>query len=393
MNKNVWLLFASNAFAFSVAPVTVFLSGIIGSKISPIKSLSTLPMSLSIVGTAIFIIAASKIMSITGRKKGFILASISTSLIALLASYAVLKQNFLLYSISCFFLGFGMAFAHQYRFAAAESVDKKQAPKAISLLLFAGILSALLGPNLANYGRNLISESLYVGSYICLSLLTLSSIFFLIFYNEKKFTNKQKITKGRSIYELISQPKFLQAIVSSSFAYAVMSFLMTATPISMHIVEKMSLDSTSIVIQLHIISMFLPALFTGNLIKILGHNKIMLIGVLFFVLTIFLSFMEQTLINYIFALVFLGVGWNFLFISGTSLLVLNYKDEEKYRAQGFNDFIVFSIQATASLTAGIVLSFTSWRVMNLLCIPFLIIIIISIYRAEKLTKTSNNVST
>ena len=158
MNKNVWLLFASNAFAFSVAPVTVFLSGIIGTSISPIKSLSTLPMSLSIVGTAIFIIAASKIMSITGRKKGFILSSITTSLFALLAAYSVYRQNFILYSFSCFCLGFGMAFAHQYRFAAAESVDKELAPKAISLLLFAGILSALLGPNLANFGKILFQR-------------------------------------------------------------------------------------------------------------------------------------------------------------------------------------------------------------------------------------------
>ena len=386
MNKNVWLLFASNACAFSVAPVTVFLSGIIGSSITPIKSLSTLPMSLSIVGTALFIIAASKIMSITGRKKGFILSSITSSLFALLAAYAVMKQNFILYSLSCFSLGFGMAFAHQYRFAAAESVDKKQAPKAISLLLFAGILSALLGPNLANLGKNIISEGLYVGSYLCLSLLTLSSIIFLVFYNEKKVTDKKKISKGRSILELISQPRFLQALVSSSFAYAVMSFLMTATPISMHINDNMSLNSTSFVIQLHIISMFLPALVTGNLIKKFGHSKIMYCGVLFFIITIFLSYLDQTVTNYLFSLIFLGLGWNFLFISGTSLLVLNYREEERFRAQGFNDFIVFSIQATASLTAGVVLSYTSWKTMNMLCIPFLIIIIFTTLRADRLSR-------
>ncbi len=389
MNKNVWLLFASNAFAFSVAPVTVFLSGIIGTSISPIQSLSTLPMSLSIVGTAIFIIAASKIMSITGRKKGFILSSITTSLFALLAAYSVLKQNFILYSFSCFCLGFGMAFAHQYRFAAAESVDKKQAPKAISLLLFAGILSALLGPNLANFGKNIISEGLYVGSYLCLSLLTLSSIIFLIFYKENKIIDNKKTLKGRTILELISQPRFLQALVSSSFAYAVMSFLMTATPISMHIHDDMTLNSTSFVIQLHIISMFLPALITGNLIKKYGHSKIMYFGVLFFVFTIMLSYFEQTVINYLFSLAFLGLGWNFLFISGTSLLVLNYKEEERFRAQGFNDFIVFSIQATASLTAGIVLSFTSWKIMNILCIPFLIIIIFTTLRADRLLSKTN----
>ena len=216
-----------------------------------------------------------------------------------------------------------------------------------------------------------------------MSLLTLSSIIFLVFYNEKKVTEKKKISRGRSILELISQPRFLQALVSSSFAYAVMSFLMTATPISMHINDNMSLNSTSFVIQLHIISMFLPALVTGNLIKKFGHSKIMYFGVLFFIITIFLSYLNQTVTNYLFSLIFLGLGWNFLFISGTSLLVLNYREEERFRAQGFNDFIVFSIQATASLTAGVVLSYTSWKTMNMLCIPFLIIIIFTTIRADR----------
>ena len=162
-----------------------------------------------------------------------------------------------------------------------------------------------------------------------------------------------------------------------------MSFLMTATPISMHIQDKMSLNSTSFVIQFHIISMFLPALITGNLIKKYGHSKIMYTGVLFFFITILLSFQNQTFINYLLALVFLGLGWNFLFISGTSLLVLNYKEEERFKAQGFNDFIVFSVQATASLTAGVVLSYTSWKTMNMLCIPILIVIIFTILRADR----------
>ena len=165
-----------------------------------------------------------------------------------------------------------------------------------------------------------------------------------------------------------------------------MSFLMTATPISMHINDNMSLNSTSFVIQLHIISMFLPSLVTGNLIKTFGHSKIMYCGVLFFIITIFLSYLDQTVTNYLFSLIFLGLGWNFLFISGTSLLVLNYREEERFRAQGFNDFIVFSIQATASLTAGVVLSYTSWKTMNMLCIPFLIIIIFTTLRADRLSR-------
>ena len=161
-----------------------------------------------------------------------------------------------------------------------------------------------------------------------------------------------------------------------------MSFLMTATPISMHVMEKISLAKTGLVIQLHIAAMFLPSLITGNLIKKFGHSKIMYSGVILFSITILTSLFEQNFINYLIALIFLGFGWNFLFISGTSLLVLSYKEEEKFKAQGFNDLIVYTVQAIASLSAGIFISLTSCKTMNLVCIIFLIIIIISTLRAD-----------
>ena len=165
-----------------------------------------------------------------------------------------------------------------------------------------------------------------------------------------------------------------------------MSFLMTATPISMHVMEKISLTKTGLVIQLHIAAMFLPSLITGNLIKKFGHSKIMYVGVILFSVTILTSLFEQNFFNYLIALIFLGFGWNFLFISGTSLLVLSYREEEKFKAQGFNDLIVYSVQAVASLSAGIFISLTSWKTMNLVCVIFLIIIIISTLRADFVDK-------
>jgi MFS family permease len=256
------------------------------------------------------------------------------------------------------------------------------APKAISIILLAGIGSAFIGPNLANISKEIIPQHLYAGSYIALAVLTLTSTIFLFFYNDNH--KKYEVTKksSRSYIELISQPRFLQALVASAFAYAVMSFLMTATPISMHVMEKISLAKTGFVIQLHIAAMFLPSLITGNLIKKFGHSKIMYSGVVLFLITILLSLFEQNFLNYLIALIFLGLGWNFLFISGTSLLVLSYKEEEKFKAQGFNDLIVYTIQAIASLSAGIFLTLTSWKTMNLICIIFLIIIAISTLRAD-----------
>jgi len=382
MNKNLWILTVSQIFSFTPAPVNVFLSGIIGSSLSPIKSLQTVPTSLMIVGVAIFSFFAAKIMSRIGRKAGFLYAALFSTFSVLLGAYAVWDKNFYLFCLACFFIGNGMAFTHQYRFAAAESVVKTFIPKALSIIMLASIFSALLGPNIANFNKDLISGHLFVGSYLSLAVLTFIPVLFLTFYNPKEELKIAKEYKGRSYFKLISQPRFLQAVVSAAFAYAVMSFLMTATPINMHVIEHYSLNKTGIVIQLHIVSMFLPSLITGNLLRKFGHSKVIYIGVIFFLIAILLSFLESSFFIYLFSLVFLGIGWNFLYLSGTGLLVLSYKEEEKFKAQGFNDILVFSTQALASLSAGYMLSMTSWKTMNLIAVPFLILIVLSSIRAD-----------
>ena len=385
MNKNLSLLTLSQVFGFTAANVTVFLSGIIGSQISPIKTLSTLPPSIYVIGIAISTIFAAKIMSIIGRRWGFVSASITSSISCLIAAYAIMVGNFFIFCIACFILGTGMAFIHQYRFAAAESVEKDKAPKAISTLLLAGIVSAFIGISLANYTKNFISNHLYVGSYLMLAVLTLAPAFFLSFYKDKNETsyNVDKKNITRNYFEFIAEPRFLQALTSATLAYVVMAFLMTATPISMHIIHNLSLEKTGLVIQFHVLSMFLPSLFTGNLIKKFGYSKMMYLGVFFYILTILISLFEPTFFNYLFGLIFLGIGWNFLFVSGTSLLVTTYKPEEKFKAQGFNDLVVFSATALSSLSAGILISLTSWKTLNLLCIPFLILIVVSIINADR----------
>jgi MFS family permease len=382
MNKNLWIITVSQIFSFTPAPVNVFLSGIIGSTLSPIKSLQTVPTSLMIVGVAVFSFFAAKIMNRIGRKAGFLYAAIFSTLSVLMAAYAVWDKNFYLFCLACFFIGNGMAFTHQYRFAAAESVKRSFIPKALSIIMLATIFSALLGPNIANFSKDLINGHLFVGSYLSLAVLTFTPVIFLSFYSPNAEPTRDKEYKGRSYFELILQPRFLQAVASAAFAYAVMSFLMTATPINMHITENYSLNKTGIVIQLHIVSMFLPSLITGYLLKKFGHSIIIYAGVSFYILTILLSFLQSSFFNYLFSLVFLGIGWNFLYLSGTGLLVLSYREEEKFKAQGFNDILVFSIQALASLSAGYILSMTSWKTMNLIAVPFLILIVFSSIRAD-----------
>ncbi len=388
MNKNLSLLMISQVFGFTNATITVFLGGIIGSQITPIKSLSTLPVALSVVGTAIFTFFAAKIMSKIGRRLGFIFSAIGSSAGTLLAAFSISQENFILFCISCLILGMGMAFTHQYRFAAAESVEKEKAPKAISNLMLAGIVSGFMALTLANYTKNFIPDHLYVGSYLLLAVFTFLPAIFLFFYKDSEKTTVDFNTKykGRRLSKIVFQPRFLQAVTAAAVAYAVMSCLMTATPLSMHVMEKMSLEKTGIVLQFHLIAMFLPSLITGHLIKKFGHSNIIYVGVLFYVVTIILSLFQQTYANYMIALIFLGLGWNFLFISGTSLVVLTYKEEEKFKAQGINDLIVYSTMAVASLSAGILLSLTGWKMMNLFCLPFLILTIYVTFRADILSK-------
>ena len=387
-NKNLFILTICQIFSFTAPPITVFISGIVGLKLSPISSIATLPTSLSIVGTAVFSIFAAKIMSKIGRKRGFILSSIYTSASALLASYSIFTENFILFCISCFIIGTGIAFTHQYRFAAAETVEKKESSRAISILLLAGILSAIIGPNVANFSKDLIADHLYSGTYVSLSILTILPVFFLLFYktdkNPKIENNKKDVQ--RSYLELLANPIILQAIVTAAFAYSIMSFLMTATPISMYKIHGFTLGSTSIVIQLHIIGMFAPSLITGTLVQKFGHTKIIYAGSSIYLMCIVLSFLEQSFINYTISLILLGIGWNFLFITGTSLLVLCYSNKEKFKVQGFNDIIVFSIQAIASLSAGYSIISFSWNQINLICIPLVIMIILISYRADKYRK-------
>ena len=388
MNRNLSLLVSSQVFAFTAATVTVFISGIIGSQLTPIKTLSTLPPSIYVVGTAAATIFAAKIMSIIGRRLGFIFSSVAGSIACLIGAYSIMIESFFIFCIAKFILGATMAFTHQYRFAAAESVEKEKAPKAISSLLLAGIVAAFLGISLSNYTKNFVSDYLYVGSYLTLAVLTLIPSFLLFFFRDTKevsFASHEE-NKSRNYLEFLSDPKFLQAITSAAFAYAVMSFLMTATPISMHIVHHLSLEKTGIVLQFHVLAMFLPSLFTGNLIKKFGYSNMMYVGVLFYILTILMSFFEPSFLNYFISLIFLGIGWNFLFISGTSLLVTTYKPEEKFKAQGFNDLLVFSSMAIASLSAGVLISLASWKTVNLFCIPFLILIVLSIINADRKTR-------
>ena len=384
INRNLFILSVGQIFSFTSPVVSVLLSGIIGSAMTEINYLATLPTALMIVGTAFGSLIASKIMKIKGRKFGFSLAAIINSLFSLFCAYAILINSFTLFCLGNLIIGLSVAFAQQYRFAATESVIKANIPKAISLILLLGIVASLLGANIVSITKD-FHYTTYVGSYIAMSILTIIPFFFFLFYVNEERIESTKIKSQKSIYELLSNKNIQLSILSAGVGYTTMSTLMTATPISMNMMHGFSLFSTGIVLQMHVIGMFLPSLITGDLIKSFGHKRMIYAGLIILTITIVIHFNFETYYGYMMGLILLGIGWNFLFISGTSLLVISYNKEDRFLAQGVNDFVVFSSQALGSLSAGIILFSTSWKTLNLICLPLLIILLLfSLFNKMKL---------
>jgi MFS family permease len=162
-----------------------------------------------------------------------------------------------------------------------------------------------------------------------------------------------------------------------------MSFIMTATPVHMHNQAGFTLGATALVIESHIIAMFLPSLFTGFLLERFGDLRVMLVGISAMLGTILLGLVSSDLLEYWVALVLLGVGWNFLFVGATVRLTGTYRPNERFKAQGFNDFSIFSVQALLSLSAGVVLFRTDWGTLNLLMLPLLALVLTAIVLTRK----------
>ena len=383
INKNFIVICLSSTIAAFPPMAVVLLGGIITSQIMLQDSLATLPMTLMIIGIAISAPIASRFMSIWGRQKGFLFSSILSSFALILCSFAIYQQNFYIFALGNLLIGSSQAFIHQYRFAASESVSKEYIPRSISIILLLGIISALLSSNFAEYFKDYFPENLFLGSYIFLSITAIIPFFILLFYDDNQNIKSKSNFQFETVISLLKNIKILQSIVSAGFGYFTMAIIMTATPLHMHLVNKFTLFETSIVIQLHVIGMFLPSLFSGDLIKKFGNTNIIYTGVIILFCSIAVNTLFDFYYSYMLGLILLGIGWNFLFVSGSSLLVVSYEEKDKFTAQGLNDFIVFSTQGIGSLSAGFLLYFSNWTVINIICIPLLIIVVLVSFFASQ----------
>mgnify|MGYP006090733559 FL=1 len=361
----------------------VILGGIIGSALSTNKAFATLPLSMMVITIAATTIPATMLMKKVGRRKGFALSSVSAAVALVLATLALKESSFLLFNIAAMIFGINMAFTQQYRYAAAESVESRYVPRAISLVLIGSIGAAFVGKELATRGQYWIADIQYAGTMILLSMMfIIQAILFFAMAPAKDYVDPGEPQSERSVGEIIRQPVFIAAVMGATAGVGLMTLIMTATPISMHINNGYSLEQTADVIQVHMLGMYVPSLFAGFLIEKFGVLRIMFIGALGLIATSIIGLQGHAVMHYWWALLLLGIGWNFLFVGGTTMLTYTYSMAERFRAQAVNEFLVFGASASASLLAGTVMYFFGWEKLMLIPIPLLMILCIVLIKVR-----------
>ena len=365
--KNIALLAGAQALLLTNGIMLVAINGLLGLQLAADKRLATLPITTYVIGGALATLPAAFFMKRYGRRAGFMLGAGLGMLGALISAFAVSIGSFWLLCFGTVFAGIYNAFGQQYRFAAADAAPLDWKGKAISFTLAGGILGGVIGPEVGKLTRTLL-EPTYLASYGALIGFAAMSMLIASRLDIPPLSIAEQKAVGRPLRQIARQPAFVVAVLAAACGYGVMNLLMTATPLAMDICGLPFAD-TAFILQWHVIAMFAPSFFTGGLIKRFGVLNILIVGAALMFVCIGIAVSGQTLMHFWRALVLLGLGWNFLFIGGTTLLTETYRAEEKAKVQGTNDFIVLGVQGLTSLSSGVLISNEGWTSLNTWALP------------------------
>ncbi len=351
----------------------ILVGGLLAAKIAPTAKLATLPLAMIIVGTATSTIWVAMLLRQFGRKRGSHVGFLFSFLAAFLGYQAAVQESFPLLVATGFSMGIAVTFWQQFRFAALESLpDPKLNGPALSVMMGGGLIAAFIGPEIGARGQDLFPHlPEYAGCFVLLAGLVAIAVVVFQFSEQPPITTDRTDQPGRPLLEIVKSPQFYIPSLCAAIGFGVMSFVMTATPLTMHEVCGFDLNDTKKVIQSHIVAMFLPSLIGGHLMQRFGVGRIMVVGAILYAVVVGIGLLGQELVHFWGSLILLGVGWNFLFMGGTALLPLSYKPNERFKAQAANDLVVFGTQAIASLSSGWFVFTFGWNGLLLTCLPLL----------------------
>ncbi len=349
--------------AMTGSTMVIVVSALAGKMLAVDKSLATLPIALMFVGTMAMTIPASLLMKRVGRRAGFTVGTVFGVGAALVGAWGLWSDNFVTFALGGLIQGCYNAYWQYYRFAAAEAVHEDYKSRAISYVLLGGVAAAVIGPELAKASAGLVDSARFAGSYLVMAGLAAAAMVLIQFIAIPSPGEEERTGGGRPVAVIARQPTFLIAVLAAMIGYGSMALVMTATPLAMQ-GHGHSFPDTAFVIQWHALGMFVPSFFTGHLIRYFGAVRIVLAGTVAMFATIAVNMTGAGMLEYWSALVLLGIGWNFMFIGGSTLLTEVYTLPEKAKVQGINDFLVFGANAVASLSSGVIYDRFGWQAVS-----------------------------
>jgi MFS family permease len=371
----LFLLTALYALTSISAVTLAAVSGLAGLAFAKDPANATLPVTSYVVGGAVSTFSISMLMAKVGRRTGFRLGALVGVAGALLGAWAAQLHSFALLCVGTFVLGIAAAFSQYYRFAAAEVAPESFRSRAVSWVLSGGIIGAILGPEGSRFTKGLTAQP-FVGSFLSLAVLA-GLAFALVGLLRLPPVTERRAAEPGLWRRLLRRPQLVGAVISAVVGYAVMLFLMTATPIAMHQCHH-GFDDTARVIEWHVLGMFVPSFFTGSLIQRFGTRRIIALGALLNLGCAAINLSGTSVAHFWVALVLLGVGWNFMFVGGTAMLTTAASPEEQPLAQGINESLTLFSNALASGLAGYLLHRVGWQAMNYVALPFLLVCLVAL---------------
>ncbi|MEM7215977.1 MAG: MFS transporter [Pseudomonadota bacterium] len=390
--RNVWLYLVCQAFGGASAPLNIALGGLVGAHLlGDDKSLATAPITAYNIGVAIGALLANTIMRTMGRKLGFMAGTFVGISGMILSGLSITVESFWFFCAALGVNGVSGGFVQQYRFAAADRGTADFKPKAISIIMAGGIAAAVIGPQLVIYAGDLAAPVPFAGAFYAATVLFVLSFIALTFLNPSNLVSNTPVAgsqNARPLSEIMIQPRFVVAALCGTSTYALMSFVMTGAPLAM-VHHGHSVDHATLGIQWHVMAMFGPSLITGTLIARFGKETIVLTGLAILVACAIVALSGLELMHFWGSLVLLGLGWNFGFIGATAMITDTYRPEEKNKAQGANDFIVFGSVAFASLMSGQTLNAYGWDFLNWVIFPVVAICIVGLIWLRRTQEPDN----
>ena len=371
-HRNVLVLSACQATLQTGGVTLVAITGLAGLALAPNTAFATVPLTCYVIGSAITTIPASMLMKSIGRRAGFQAGTGIGMLGAALCGLAIYLANFWLLCFGMVVMGSYTAFGKYYRFAAADVAEPSFRAKAISLTLAGGIVGGFVAPEMAKRTKDLFADHVFLGSYLSLIVVCMIAALLLAMLDIPRLSEQERKEGGRPLREIMRQPVFIVAALAGALSYGIMNLLMTSTPLAMH-AHHHHFNSAAFVLEWHVLGMYGPSFFTGSLIQKFGVLKVILAGIALLFVAVLCALAGTDVVNFWLALFVLGVGWNFMYVGGSTLLTECHTPAERAKTQAANDFAVFVTMAISSMSSGVLLHASGWHAVNYGTLPFLLL--------------------